>query len=182
MSLKAGRVGVNPADVDPINGRINPSSIEGYTKAQADAKFETQEAAAALQSKTLAVPIHLLDGSALTVETALHGINNDFQNDVDIDSGEVTATEDVTIGTNTTLEKKGNVVFANIFLEHATKSGFTTIATIPDSFKPKSYIPLTGIIGDNLVVRCTITPSGNIQLSQAVSDKSIFISGTWLTN
>ena len=45
MSLKAGRVGVNPADVDPIDGHINPSSLEGYTKEEADAKFSTKEEA-----------------------------------------------------------------------------------------------------------------------------------------
>ena len=38
MSLKAGRVGVNPSDVDPINGHINTSA---YTKTEADAKFAT---------------------------------------------------------------------------------------------------------------------------------------------
>ena len=43
MSLKAGRVGVNPADVDPVNGHINPDSVDIYTKAQADAKFATLE-------------------------------------------------------------------------------------------------------------------------------------------
>ena len=68
MSLKAGRVGVNPADVDPINGHLSPSAVDGYTKAQADAKF---------QPKTLAVPIKYLNGSVLgtfsTVQEALSG-------------------------------------------------------------------------------------------------------------
>lgn len=80
MSLKAGRVGVNPADVDPIDGHISPSSLEGYTKEEADAKFETQEAAADLQSKRLAVPIEYLNGSVIgvdyTVEEAVHGLNS----------------------------------------------------------------------------------------------------------
>lgn len=38
MSLKAGRVGVNPKDVNPIDGSIIQSS-DAYTKAEADAKF-----------------------------------------------------------------------------------------------------------------------------------------------
>ena len=91
MSLKAGRVGVNPKDVDPIDGSINPSSVDSYTKAQADAKFETQSHAAStyetqtaassehalLQPKTLAVPIHMLSGSKLTVEDSLQGLNSE---------------------------------------------------------------------------------------------------------
>lgn len=55
MSLKAGRVGVNPADVDPITGKINPTSIEGYTKSQADAKFATKEALADSQTTTISL-------------------------------------------------------------------------------------------------------------------------------
>lgn len=43
MSLKAGRVGVNPADVDPIDGHISPSSVDAYTKQEADAKFSTKD-------------------------------------------------------------------------------------------------------------------------------------------
>lgn len=42
MSLKAGRVGVHPADVDPINGHISPDATGAYTKAQADEKFLTK--------------------------------------------------------------------------------------------------------------------------------------------
>ena len=42
MSLKAGRVGVNPADVDPIDGHINSSATGAYTKQEADDKFQTK--------------------------------------------------------------------------------------------------------------------------------------------
>lgn len=87
MALKAGRVGVNPADVDPIDGHISPSATGSYTKQEADAKFETQthaaetyeskSDAAALQPKTLAVPIEMLSGSKLTVESALQGLNTE---------------------------------------------------------------------------------------------------------
>lgn len=68
MSLKAGRVGVNPADVDPIDGHISPASISAYTKQEADAKF---------QPLTLSVPVKYLAGSQIglfnTVEEALLG-------------------------------------------------------------------------------------------------------------
>lgn len=83
MSLKAGRVGVNPADVDPIDGHISPSSLEVYTKEEADTKFLSKENAVSdYQTKTLSVPIELLVGSALTVESALQGINSEV-NDID---------------------------------------------------------------------------------------------------
>ena len=91
MSLKAGRVGVNPADVDPVSGHINSSGTDAYTKAQADNKFLSKSDAAStyesksdastahnqLQPKTLAVPIEMLSGSKLTVESALQGLNHD---------------------------------------------------------------------------------------------------------
>ena len=80
MSLKAGRVGVNPADVDPIDGHISPSSIDSYTKTEADAKFETQEAAAALQPKTLTVPISMLQGSLLVPKTTVEDVIQTMDN------------------------------------------------------------------------------------------------------
>ena len=80
MSLKAGRVGVNPADVDPIDGHISPESVDSYTKAQADAKFETQEAAALLQPKTLIVPISMLQGSLLVPKTTVEDVIQTMDN------------------------------------------------------------------------------------------------------
>lgn len=91
MSLKAGRVGVNPSQVDPVDGSILSDATSGYTKQEADAKFLTQTdaantyesksdasiARAALQPKTLAVPISMLDGTKLTVENALQGLNTE---------------------------------------------------------------------------------------------------------
>ena len=86
MSLRSGRVGVNPEDVNPINGKIQVEAPDNvYTKTQADNKFETKTHAGntyltkteaeALQPINLAVPIPLLNGSALTVETGLQGVN-----------------------------------------------------------------------------------------------------------
>lgn len=81
MAQRAGRVGVNPADVDPVTGHVNvevPGNV--YTKTQADNKFLTKtKAASDYQAKNLSVPIQLLDGSALTVETALQGLNDQKQ-------------------------------------------------------------------------------------------------------
>ena len=94
MSIKAGRVGVNPSQVNPVDGSILSSATSGYTKQEADAKFLTQTNAAstyesksdastahnALQPKTLAVPIEMLSGTKLSVETALQGLNAEKQN------------------------------------------------------------------------------------------------------
>ena len=94
MSIKAGRVGVNPSQVDPVDGSLKSSATSGYTKQETDAKFLTQADAAstyesksdastahnALQPKTLAVPIEMLSGTKLSVETALQGLNDEKQN------------------------------------------------------------------------------------------------------
>lgn len=87
MAIKAGRVGVAPDQVDEF-GNINSEATSGYTKQEADSKFETQTHAAStyetktdaavLQPKTLAVPIELLSGSALTVESALQGLTGEI--------------------------------------------------------------------------------------------------------
>lgn len=84
MALKPGRVGVAPSQVDLFGNIIGGGSGgDSYTKAEADAKFETQThaantyetktAVAQLQPKTLAVPIHMLNGSVLTVEGMFAG-------------------------------------------------------------------------------------------------------------
>lgn len=72
MALKAGRVGVAPEQVDDF-GQIKSEATSGYTKQEADAKFETQTNAsteyAKLQPKTLEVPISMLEGSSLSLTT-----------------------------------------------------------------------------------------------------------------
>lgn len=87
MALKAGRVGVAPDQVDEF-GKINSEATSGYTKQEADAKFETQthaastyetksDAISALAEKQpilLSVPIEMLSGTKLTVEDALNGL------------------------------------------------------------------------------------------------------------
>lgn len=88
MSLKAGRVGVAPSQVDEfgvIKGGSGPSG-DSYTKQEADAKFETKDNAAStyatkadaanLQAKTMAVPTHMLGGTQLTVESSLSAADN----------------------------------------------------------------------------------------------------------
>ena len=94
MAQKAGRVGVDPSQVD-LFGKIvgGGGTSDAYTKAEADDKFlaktdasntyetqahasstyETKADAADLQPKNLAVPIHMLSGSILTVEGMFAG-------------------------------------------------------------------------------------------------------------
>lgn len=84
MAIKAGRVGVAPDQVDDF-GKVKSNATTGYTKQEADAKFETQSHAAStyetkadaanLQPITLAVPVEMLSGSALTTEEAFSGIS-----------------------------------------------------------------------------------------------------------
>ena len=93
MSIKAGRVGVNPSQVNPVDGSILSSATSGYTKDEADAKFETQTNASTeydkLQPKTLTVPISMLQGSQLvsktTVEDVVQTMNGAMSN-VDLTS------------------------------------------------------------------------------------------------
>lgn len=202
MSLKAGRVGVNPADVDPIDGHISPSATGAYTKQEADAKFETQTHAsetyetktdaAALQPKTLAVPISMLQGSLLvpktTVEDVIQTMNNAMTNrelteKVTVKTG--TITSDFTIQDFTTLHKIGNVVYASIALSGVTKDAFTNaLFNVPEGFRPKAqYVPLPMIVGNTEVGRCTvISVGGNVQSSVNLSNKDIYVSGSWITN
>ena len=99
MALKAGRVGVAPDQVDEF-GIVKSDATSGYTKQEADAKFETQTAAAAAlaekQPITLSVPLELLTGSALTVETALTGVQGEVEDLCLRDTGVVlTSSEDL---------------------------------------------------------------------------------------
>ena len=82
MALKAGRVGVAKDQVDEfgkITGGSTPENV--YTKTQCDNKFETKtHANNTYQPKTIEVPLELLGGSQLTVETSLHAIEETFGN------------------------------------------------------------------------------------------------------
>lgn len=144
MALKAGRVGVAPDQVDEF-GKISSEATEGYTKQEADAKFETQTHAvstyetkadaAALQPIQLSVPVELLSGSALTVESALHGLSDWL-------GGVENLTEDIVYTGNTyftpampggVLYRKGNTYYfrlqGDVIL--ATGDNYVKIAQLP---------------------------------------------------
>lgn len=178
MSLKAGRVGVNPADVDPIDGHINSSSLEGYTKQEADAKFETQEAAAALQPKTLAVPISMLQGSLLvpktTVEDVIQTMDNAMTNRELTDA--VTQNETtieletgITKWTENVVCKQGKVCFMNLTVSGTfTANTEVLVGTIPANYRPRQilFFPL-----------CTTNGYGYIKVGQDGTIKMNSVSG-----
>ena len=186
MSLKAGRVGVNPADVDPINGHISPDSVDSYTKTQADDKFlsksdaastyETKENAAALQPKTLAVPIETLSGSKLTVESALQGLNSDKQDKITQNSSTIETTFTVGDGINHIYEKNGLVsVYFNLTGVTATEFS-TVIGIIPEGYRPKYIFKYRTSLGVGL----QINTNGKIYTTSNVSNAGISLYACWL--
>lgn len=194
MSLKAGRVGVNPADVDPINGHISPDSVNSYTKAQADAKFETQTHAAStyetkseaetahalLQPKTLAIPLHMLDGSKLTVETALHGLNN---GKVDRDRANASFTDVVgTIQDTSNIRKQGSVVDVIFNVNGVTANANTVLGVIPSGSRPYSVNTPCIIMSSKTedVYRGYLSTDGKIYCVHALTDDNIRMHVTYV--
>ena len=180
MSLKAGRVGVHPADVDPVNGHITPSSVDGYTKVQADDKFlsksdasstyETKSDAAALQPKTLAVPIHMLSGSKLTVESALGELAGDS----------TTFTSVGTVNTNSYLKKIGSLVILNAIINGVTVSLYDPIAEIPAGYRPVKDTAVVATVDDASPIRISVkADNGKLITTSALNNKNITINGIW---
>lgn len=64
MSLKAGRVGVAPDQVDEF-GKVKSDATTGYTKQEADAKFQTIN---------LSLPIQMLEGSQLVSKNTVEDV------------------------------------------------------------------------------------------------------------
>ena len=189
MALKAGRVGVASDQVDDF-GKVKSEATSGYTKQEADAKFETQTHAAStyetksdaalLQPIQLSVPIELLNGSALMVESALSGINNEVN---DLYEEHISAATDIIEGANVLdgdnhLYKIGNVVQFILRLSNVTTltAWNVIIAKIPEGYRPR-YLVRRKDVGD---IGYNISPLGEIVLTSAVSDRSITICETWL--
>lgn len=147
MALKAGRVGVAPDQVDDF-GKVKSDATSSYTKQEADAKFETQTAAAAAlaekQPIQLSVPLELLTGSALTVEDALNGINNEV-------TESVTAQITSEVGTFAvrSLMKVGKVVCLtfNLTLTQNITAWDSVIISVPEEFKAPAYFAFIGYNG-----------------------------------
>lgn len=185
MSLKAGRVGVAPDQVDEF-GKIKSEATSGYTKQEADAKFETKtDAATALaekQPKTLAVPIEMLSGTKLTVESALQGLND--ATTALLTGSEIAFTDivegaavDSSFGGNH-LVKKGNIVIADLGLKTVTTSSAwsVVIAKIPDGYRPKTEVYVRDARNQKLFVFRT---NGNLNCSEALSEGAFYVHAVW---
>ena len=174
MSLKAGRVGVAPDQVDEF-GKIKSEATSGYTKQEADAKFETKtDASAALAEKqpiTLSIPIEMLDGTKLTVESALEGLNN-------VSSDVVTVPEGFTAVT--AVKRQGHTVCLQLSYAAMTESAETVIGTVPEGYRPTTELyGISRITGGN-VIPVKIQTSGAIKLGANLSNAGISMTATWI--
>lgn len=190
MALKAGRVGVAPDQVDEF-GNINSEATSGYTKQEADAKFETQthaastyetksDATTALAEKQpirLSLPIELLSGSALTVEDALNGLNAQSKPQTAVITSEKTLDEN-------RLRKVGNIVFASLrFTSLTTENAYELIGTIPAEYRPSltSFRLIAFNSGTDKIVSLAIYANGDIKLADIVSNATITVDSYWFT-
>lgn len=195
MALKAGRVGVAPDQVDEF-GKINSDATQGYTKQEADAKFETKTNAAStyetktdaanLQPKTLALPISMLHGSVLTVEQGFSGLadaltNKELTDMLTVQESAVTdivndATVDTDIGNH--LLKFGKIVNLSVRLKTVTVAGWGTVVfKIPAGFRPKYRM---NIIDDGNRTYSIFT-NGEVYTNATLSSNNINLNATWIT-
>ena len=196
MSIKAGRVGVNPSQVNPVDGSILSSATSGYTKDEADAKFETQTNAsteyAKLQPKTLVVPISMLQGSVLVPKTTVEAVvqtmdkamtNKELTELATVQESACTdiisdATVDSSVGNH--ILKTGNVVQLVLRLNNVTMANtFATMCKIPEGFRPKYSFNLRDALTTN---GFAIQSNGNILNRDALSNATVVLCTTWITN
>ena len=149
MALSAGRVGVAKDQVDEF-GRVTGGGTQEnvYTKTQCDNKFETKtHANNTFQSINLSVPLELLGGSQLTVESGLHALeanfggsqlrNNDGKLQFKSESSwknaggdvEYLEGEECVIGTY-----KGETLYQRTFVSGSIAQSGTSVFTITDQF------------------------------------------------
>lgn len=161
MAQRAGRVGVNPADVNPVTGHVNvevPGNV--YTKSQVDNKFLTKtKAASDYQGKNLAVPIQMLDGSKLTVEDALQGLNSQKQNmqlavPIHMLDGTKLTVETALQGLNSDKLDKSSWVRLS---DYDIKDGTTVLATVVFYENVKLHLAFVVIVGTSNTMSGTHT-------------------------
>ena len=188
MSLKAGRVGVAPDQVDEF-GKVKSDATTGYTKQEADAKFETQVHAAStyetkadaadLQPKTLEVPIEMLSGTKLTVESALQGLNSEL---TELGTVQESACTDIISGATAQdnhLYKYGKMVQLVLTITGVTATGYSTvIAKIPEGFRPRGTIDLA-VSGDKHIY---VASNGDVLARQDMNNNTCLGSATWIKN
>lgn len=208
MSIKAGRVGVAPDQVDEF-GNINSEATSGYTKQEADAKFETQlhatstyetksEATAALAEKQpirLTVPIQMLEGSQLvaknTVEDVIQTMNNSMTPKELTDAMQV---EDIlseltinegTLDADSFAKKCGNQIFMGLKITGLTATSYSTvIVSIPRKYAPPKATVIYGRIGGVGIkdLALNVGPSScNITSFENIDNKTLTIGNiSWI--
>lgn len=169
MALKAGRVGVAPDQVDEF-GKINSEATEGYTKQEADAKFETQthaastyetkSDAAAKQPINLSVPISMLDGTKLTVESALQGLNAKSESECT----SVVGTEQTNV-----VVRNNREGFLILELNAVTVDANSVLGVIPEGFRPSHDFSFQCASGQ--IIR--LTTAGNILTLTAITNAGV---------
>ena len=194
MSLKACRVGVNPAQVDPVDGSIKTSATGAYSKAEADAKFETKSdattALAAKQPINLVVPIEMLEGTQLvpktTVESIFATMNNAMTNAELTDAVKLISIIDAIVSTNifatdgNILYKVGHMIFPMIKMTGVTASAYDVIATLPSEYRPKKNTRLI-CVHNAVFGSVDVNANGEIQTVNALTNETITISGcAWI--
>lgn len=167
MALKAGRVGVAPDQVDEF-GKIISDATQGYTKQEADAKFETKSDAEDLQPKRLAVPISMLQGSLLIPKTTVEDViqtmdegmtNKDLSAASDISKSEALAASSAYIS-SLNMYKRGYMIQFD-FGTGSTASGYSLIpngAWTKIGDLKNNYIPKKKVTG--VLTKSNTTPIG----------------------
>lgn len=125
------------------------------------------------QPKTLEVPIEMLSGSKLTVESALQGLNDV----VKIIDGSDNITSDYSINTSRTILKKvGNVVYLDLRIEDVTASAWSTLAIIPEGFRPSIDINFASPVGKQSVV----SSAGIVSCNDVFNSGNVTLHTSWL--
>lgn len=180
MSIKAGRVGVNPSQVDPVDGSILSSATSGYTKQEADNKFETkQHASDTYQEMTLALPLETLLGTKLTVEDGLSALNEIQIEQATSKQGVLSSS--VLDGTDSFLLKDGNVVTLVAHGKNLTLTTDDLLCVLPEGFRPSSRVSFVGeVVNDHSLLCGYITSGGNCRVSIALEGKSFWFIVTYV--
>lgn len=189
MSLRSGRVGVNPEDVNPINGKIQVEAPDNvYTKTQADNKFETKTHAGntyltkteaeALQPINLAVPVPLLDGSALTVESALQGLASDKEDTLSVVTKSFGSIKEGVTPTVNKILKYGRMVVIYFSATGVTADANDALGVVPSDCIPEettTFIDATNSKAYNIG-----NVSGSLRTNGSLTNSSVTITACYI--
>ena len=160
MSLKAGRVGVNPKNVEIPDGSIKPAGI------------------------SMGTPVSVLSGVKNDLESSIHGIADVYNAD-----SEITIVKGTADTSNPAfLRCCGNVVTLFFRLKNVTAGAYETLLTIPNKYKPVHNIFFDGRIaggGGLTYFQLTVTEEeGNpvaVQCADALTNKEVYnYALTWI--